>query len=128
MLDTQVITEIDLGLPQTFAFRINGEVQQDDMRQLAERMLHAFDEYDEMDLVFIFDRFEGSSTSASFDMTSLRAQVKSLANLRHYVVVGAPDSASGLIETMGHILPVEAKTFETEAEAREWLAKQPKLN
>jgi len=127
MLDTSSITEEDFGLPATLAFRVGGRVTEPEMKMLSDRVLEAFDRFDKIDLVLIFDRFEGAEKGASANLTSLKARTASLWNVRSYVVAGAPDSAREMIEGMGRVLPVDARTFDTEAEARAYLEAQPRL-
>lgn len=127
MLKTDTVTEFDPGLPATLAFRIDGKVTADDMKRLGERALDAFERHDRMDMLLVFDRFEGSETGASLNISSIKAQAASLNTLRTYAVAGAPDTASGLIENMGRLMPVDAKTFDTEAQALDYLRAQPRL-
>lgn len=128
MLDTAAITEAETGRPATLAFRIDGRVTQPEMKMLSDRMLEAFDAHDRIDLLLIFDRFAGSEPGASLSAPTLKAQTASLWNVRAYVVAGAPDEADQTIETMGRVIPVKAKTFETEAAARDYLAALPPLD
>jgi hypothetical protein len=127
MLDTEVISETEIDLPATIAFRISGRVRQEDMKRLSERVLEAFDTHDKVDLLLIFDRFEGADAGASLNLPTLKAQTASLWNVRAYVVAGATEDAKETIESMGRVLPVEAKTFDTEAAARAYLASLPSL-
>ena len=128
MLDTAVITETGIDRPATLAFRIDGRVTRTEMKMMSDRVLEAFDAHDRIDLLLIFDRFAGSEPGASLSAPTLKAQTASLWNVRAYVVAGAPDEADQTIETMGRVIPVKAKTFETEAEARDYLAALPPLD
>ena len=128
MLDTPVITETDFGLPATLAFRIAGRVTQNDMTALSERVLAAYANHDEIDLVLIFDDFEGSDAGASLSGATIKAQTAALWKVRTYVLVGASERAGDLVETMGKVLPVEATAFATEAEARAHLESLPRLS
>ena len=127
MLDTAAITEAETGRPATLAFRIDGRVTQPEMKMLSDRMLEAFDAHDRIDLLLIFDRFAGVDPGASLSAPTLKAQTAALWNVRAYVVAGAPDKAAQMIETMGRVIPVEARSFATEAEARDYLAGLPPL-
>ncbi len=127
MLDTSSITEEDFGLPATLAFRVGGRVTEPEMKMLSDRVLEAFDQFDTIDLVLIFDRFEGAEKGAGINWPSLKARSASLWNVRAYVVAGAPDSARAMIEGIGKLLPIDARTFDTEAEARAFLEAQPRL-
>jgi hypothetical protein len=128
MLDTAVITETEIDRPATLAFRIDGRVTQTEMKMMSDRVLEAFDAHDKIDLLLVFDRYAGSEPGASLSAPTLKAQTASLWNIRAYVVAGAPDEAEQMIETMGRVIPVKAKTFATEAEARDYLASLPPLH
>ncbi|SDY20847.1 STAS/SEC14 domain-containing protein [Citreimonas salinaria] len=125
MLNTANITEFDAGLPATYAFRITGAVTRDDMAAMAERMLAVFDAHSKVDMLLVFETGTSSEPGASLSMDSMKAQVESLAKVRNYVVAQAPDRAGNMVETMGKLMPVEARAFDTEAEALDWLRAQP---
>ncbi|WP_375259958.1 STAS/SEC14 domain-containing protein [Citreimonas sp.] len=125
MLNTATITEFDTALPKTYGFRITGKVTRDDMASMAERMLAAFDAHDKVDMLLVFETTETSETGASLSMDAMKAQFESLSKVRNYVVANAPGQAGGIVETMGKIMPVEARAFDTEAAALEWLRAQP---
>ena len=103
------------------AFRIDGEVGKDDMAAMAERVNDAFDRHESVDMLLLFDRFLGRDAGASFDAEAMKAQFRSLTNVGRYFVVGAPDAARRMIETMGSIIPVEAKTFDKGDEEKAWV-------
>jgi hypothetical protein len=103
------------------AFRVTGTVSKDDMHEMAERTNAAFDRHDTVDMLIVFERFDGQDTGAMFDGEAMKAQFRSLAKVGRYVVVGAPDSARSLIETMGSVLPVKAMTFDAGDEEKAWV-------
>jgi hypothetical protein len=125
MLSTANIKEFDAGLPKTCAFRITGRVSRDDMAAMSERMLAAFDAHDKVDMLLSFETDETSDPGASLSMDAMKAQFESLSKVRNYVVANAPGQAGGIVETMGKIMPVEARAFDTEASALDWLRQQP---
>jgi hypothetical protein len=127
MLKTGTITEFDPGLPATLAFRIDGKVTAEDMTQLSERALEAFEQHDRMDMLLVIDRFEGSELGAALNIPSIKAQAASLNTLRTYAVAGAPETAGRLIEGMGRLMPVDAQTFDSESAALDHLRAQPRL-
>ena len=102
------------------AFRIRGKVTKEDMHEMAERTNAAFDRFETVDMLLIFDDFAGQETGAVFDAEAMKAQFRSLLNVGRYVVVGAPESARNLIEAMGAILPVKAMTFDKGDEETAW--------
>jgi hypothetical protein len=103
------------------AFRVTGKVAKDDMHEMAEMANAAFDRHDTVDMLIVFDNFAGQDTGAMFDTEAMKAQFRSLGNVGRYVVVGAPDSARTMIETMGSILPVKAMTFDKGDEEKAWI-------
>lgn len=96
------------------------------MKILSDRVLDAFDRHDGIDLLLIFDRFEGAKTGARANLPSLKAPSASLWNVSAYVVAGAPEGAAEMNEGVGKLLPVDARVFDTEADARAWLASLPR--
>ena len=81
----------------------------------------AFDRHDTVDMLLIFENFAGRDTGALFDGEAMKAQFRSVAKVGRYVVVGAPESARRMIETMGTITPVTAMTFDTGDEEKAWV-------
>ena len=118
MLTTPSITQVKTSRPDLYAFRISQTITQDDMEAMAEVMNAAFDRHDDkVDMLLIFDRYDGAETGASWSWEALKSRFKSITNVRRYVVVGAPDSAEDLIERMASIMPVDAETHDTEIAA-----------
>ncbi len=121
------VHEFPTEIPGLYAFRVTGEVDRDDMKAMSAYMLDAFARHESVDMLLAFETDRTSTTGASLSWDAVKAQVKSLANVRNYVVANAPGHAGGLIETMGKIMPVDARSFDTEAEALAWLRTQPPL-
>ncbi|WP_185020655.1 STAS/SEC14 domain-containing protein [Histidinibacterium lentulum] len=121
-MDSAHIQPFDTGLPATCGFRIAGKVTRTDMSAMAERVLEAFDRHDKIDMLLVFDRYDGSETGASLSTDAIKAQTASLWNVRAYVTAGAPEGAGEMVETMGRLIPVDAKSFPTEREAMAYLA------
>ena len=103
------------------AFRITGRVEKDDMHEMATMANAAFDRFETVDMLLIFENFAGRDTGALFDGEAMKAQFRSLGSVGRYVVVGAPDSARSMIETMGSVLPVNAMTFDKGDEEKAWV-------
>jgi hypothetical protein len=103
------------------AFRISGRVEKDDMHEMAELANAVFDRHETVDILLIFENFAGRDTGGLFDAEAMKAQFRSLSNLGRYVVVGAPDSARRMIETMGSVIPVKAMTFDKGDEEKAWV-------
>jgi hypothetical protein len=126
MLMTPTIREIATPSPTLFAFRISGTVTRADMAAMGERMVEAFDARpDKVDMLLIFDGYEGAEPLAGFSWPALRSRVESLWEVDRYVTAGAPDAASEMIEAMGKVIPVEARAFDDEDAAWHYLGRQP---
>ncbi|NNE51388.1 MAG: STAS/SEC14 domain-containing protein [Sulfitobacter sp.] len=117
MLRLPSVAEVATSRPDLFAFRITAEVSRDDMSDMAEYMNRIFDRTDKVDMLMIFDRYEGAETGAGLSWESLKSRFRSVSNVGRYVVVGAPERAENLIEIMDHLIPVKAETFDTEVAA-----------
>jgi hypothetical protein len=103
------------------AFRITGKVTKEDMHHMAEMANAAFDRFETVDMLLIFDNFDGEETGALFDLEGIKAQFRAILNVGRYVVVGAPESARSLIEGMGAMLPLKAMTFDKGEEELAWV-------
>ncbi len=121
MLSLPTVIEVANNRDTLFSFRITGEVSQDDMTALAEYVNDIFDAHDSVDLMMIFDRYDGAEPGASFSWESIKSRFRSLSKVDRYVVVGAPDSAQSVIDAMSTIIPVKAKTFDEEIAAWRYL-------
>ena len=112
------IIQIATTRDDLFAFRITGEVSREDMSGMADHMNSIFDNHDEkVDMLMIFDRYEGAEAGASLSWESLKSRFRSVTNVGRYVVVGAPEAAENMIKIMDHMIPVKAETFDEEASA-----------
>ncbi len=120
MLSTPSVIQIPTDRPDVFAFSIVAEVSRDDMAAMAAYMNDQFDALDKVDMLLIFDRYDGSEAGASLGWEAVKSRFRSLSNVRKYVVVGAPDAAASMIEGMGAIIPVKAETYSREEEAAAW--------
>ncbi len=120
MLDTPTIKQIAASAPSVYAFRILGEVTSEDMAAMADLMNDAFDAHDKVSMLLIFEHYKGSEMGASFSMENLKAQMRSIANVEKYAVVGVPDAAETMISAMDAISPVDARSFDMADEAAAW--------
>ena len=117
----QAIHPIPTTRETLLAFRISGKVGKEDMHGMAEMANAAFDRHGTVDMLLIFENFAGQDAGALFDAEALKAQVRSVAKVGRYVVVGAPDSARAMIEAMDAVIPVEAMTFDKGDEEKAWV-------
>jgi len=127
-MDTSHIHPFDPGFPATYGFRIAGKVTRSDMSAMADRVRAAFDAHDKIDMLLVFAAYDGSEAGASLSADAIKAQAASLWNVRAYVTAGAPEAAGEMVETMGRLIPVDAKSFPTEREALAYLASLPTLS
>ncbi len=118
MLTLPSIVQVPTTRNNLFAFRITDEVSREDMTAMAEYINDVFDTHEEkVDMLMIFDRYEGAELGASWSWEALKSRFRSLSNVGRYVVVGAPEGAQTLIEVMDNLMPVDAETFDEEISA-----------
>lgn len=120
MFKSRAVTQLPATAPHVFAFRISGHVTSDDMEAMSEFMNARFEEHDSVNMLLIFEAFEGRDTGAGLNWETIKAQTKSLSKVDRYAVVGAPGSAETMIGAMDKIIPVDARTFEPGEEAAAW--------
>ncbi len=127
MLSTDTIHEFATGIAAVFGFRITGAVRRDDMAAMADRMLDIFEAHPKVDMLLVFETDQAAETGAMLSTDAVKAQFESLSKVRNYVVADAPGRTGGIVETMGKVMPVEARGFDTKAAAVDWLRAQPPL-
>jgi hypothetical protein len=125
MIQTASIHEIPTTRLDLCAFRVTGTVTRDDMAVMGERMLDAFEARDTVDMLLVFEAYEGAENDCSLSLPAAEAQLRSIFNVARYVVAGAPAHAAAMVETVGKALPVEARSFDTAAEAWAYLGADP---
>ncbi len=120
MFVTSTIREAPTTSPNVFAFHILGEVAAEDMEAMGAYMNDQFETHDKVSMLMIFDSFEGAETGATFQWETLKSRFRSLGKVDRYAVVGAPEGPSRMIEWMGKLLPIEARTFAKKDDAAAW--------
>ena len=105
------IEQIPANDSHVFAFRISGRISDDDAEAMAKFMNNAFDHADSVNMLMIFDDFQGSDWDAMLDGDVATSRFRALSKVDKYAVVGAPESAAAMINAMDWIIPVDAKTF-----------------
>ena len=109
---TDAVRRIAADRPDLYAFEIVGEVTSADQEAMADTMNAAFDAHeDKVDMLLVFRDYEGAETGSMLDVGVLKSRLRSIAKVNRYVVVGAPEAANSMIETMGKLMPVESHTF-----------------
>jgi hypothetical protein len=101
-------------------FEISGKITKTDIEGMASQVDAAFDALETIDLLLIMTDFEGLDAGAVFDGPSMEVQARSIRHVRKYGVVGAPALARAMIEAIGHVSPVNARTFDLTDEADAW--------
>ena len=119
------ITQIPADRETVFAFVIAGHITDDDSEALAKYMNRAFDAHDKVDMLLDLSGMTGSDWDAAFDDDVIRSRFRALKHVRRYAVVGAPKGAATMIGIMDKIIPVDARTFDTQAEAWDFLEARP---
>jgi SpoIIAA-like len=120
VLNTQTISQIPVLSPSVYAFNIHGEVEKDDLAQMAEVMNEAFDTHDKVSMLLIFAPYDGAEPGAGLDLEVLLSQFRSILKVDKYAVVGAPSFATTMINVMDKMMPVEARTFNHSEEDQAW--------
>ena len=125
MLTTATIREAPNDAEGVFAFHIMGEVTAEDMAAMARYMNEQFDRHDKVSMIMIFDIAKGAERGASFDWEVIKSRVRSLTKVEKYAVVDAPENAERMISAMNKFIPTEARAFDTEEEAWEFVQARP---
>jgi hypothetical protein len=120
MLNTPTISQIQVTSPDVYAFRINGEIESEDLSQMAALMNTAFDTHEAVSMLLIFAPYDGAKAGAALDLEVMTSQFRSITKVDKYAVVGTPFFAATLINVMDKIMPIDARTFSHEEEAAAW--------
>lgn len=106
------VSRISTDRENLYAFAIDGEVSADTMEAMAKTMNEAFDRHDEkVDMLLVFRNYAGSETGSLFDADVLASRMRSLTKVERYVVVGAPDAAGRMVQTLGTLMPVQTRAY-----------------
>lgn len=106
------VTEIANDADDVCAFRVDGSVDAEASKALAEYMNDVFDRTGtKVHMLFDLRGFDSSEASGLFDTEVLRSRLRAVSKVGKYAVVGAPEAAERMIETMDRIIPVDARTF-----------------
>lgn len=120
MLTMSSVTQLPTSAEHVYAFDVHGHLTAEESDVLAKLMNDAFDRHERVNMLFRLTRFEGSDATGLFDWDVLKSRFRSLSKVDRYAVVGAPDAARSMIETMDKVISVDARTFDTEDEAAAW--------
>ena len=102
------------------AFEIRDRITRPDIEWMSGIVDAAMTAHDTIDMLLVMSHYEGSDLGARFDGYATGVMARSVAHIRHYVVVGAPAFARAMISLSGAVLPVETKTFDLADEAAAW--------
>ena len=119
---TANITQIETDQPSVYAFRLTRHLGEEEVEAMAQFMNDVFDraEASKVDMVMIFDGYEGTSIGPIFDTDVIKSRWRSLSSVGKYAVVGAPEPAKAMIGTLDKLLPVHAAAFDTIAIHDAW--------
>lgn len=120
MLQTEKVTQIPTTNPSLHAFRIASGVSYEEFGAVAEIINDAMDQKDKISILFILVEFGLIDAMAGLSFKSLRAQMRSIAHVNRYAVVGAPALAAGMIESFDKASSIKASAFEPEQEDVAW--------
>ncbi|UOA28789.1 STAS/SEC14 domain-containing protein [Pseudosulfitobacter sp. DSM 107133] len=121
MLKLPSLIQIATNRADLYVFRITGEVSAGDMTALAAYLNDVFDQPGKVDLMLIFDRYDGTVATGALGWETLKSRLRAVSNINKYVVVGTPEHTSELVEAMHSILPVDAEPFDAEISAWRYL-------
>ena len=110
----------DAPRPDLVAFEIKDKITKPDIEWMSAETDRAMQAHGTIDMLLIMSHYEGSDFGARFDGYAASVKARSLAHIRHYVVVGAPAFAEAMIKLSGLVLPVQTKTFDLPEEAAAW--------
>jgi len=114
------VIQRDAPRPDLVAFEIKDTITKADIEWMSAVTDQAMQTHDKIDMLLIMSNYEGSDFGAKFDGYANSVKARSVAHIRHYVVVGAPAFAEAMIKLSGLVLPVETKTFDLKDEASAW--------
>lgn len=119
--------EIGTDRPDILAFRVTGALDQDGLQAMGERANEWMDGLPgKGSMLLIFDVAKaGDLPHGTLNWEMLKSRFRALAKLENYVVVDAPGSAGPLVEMMGKVMPLEAKSFDDSAKAWAFLGARP---
>lgn len=108
------------GRVDLLAFEINAKIEKEDIEWMAHQVELAFQRLEVVDMILVMRHYDGAELSAVFNSDALKSQADSAKHVRKYAVVGAPLWAKAMINLFSPVSPVDAKTFDLEAEADAW--------
>lgn len=114
------VVQRDAPRPDLIAFEIKGKITKPDIEWMSAVTDRAMQAMDKIDMLLIMSNYEGSDLGASLDGYANSVKLRSVAHIRHYVVVGAPAFAETMIKLSGLLMPVETKTFDLAEEPQAW--------
>lgn len=113
----------DSDRPDLLIFEIHAELHSDDMRWMGERVSERFEAQGRIDILILFQRFDGATAGALVEPKALKVEAASLLHVRRYGVVGAPGWADAAITVGGWMSPIDSRTFDQgeETQALAWI-------
>ncbi len=114
------IVQRDAPRSDLVAFEIKDKITKPDIEWMSSIADAAMKAHGTIDMLLIMSNYEGSELGARFDGYATGVMARSVAHIRHYVVVGAPLFARAMITLSGAVLPVKTKTFDLADEAAAW--------
>ena len=103
-------------------FTFRRDLTKPEIRKMADDVARALDQFDQIDILVIIRDYCSLEFGAVFDAKALATQLRSVAHVRRYAVVGAPSFAKAMLEAMAPVSPVDARTFDEgeEQQAFRW--------
>ena len=124
------VREIRTTEPNVFAYDIPGAVSEEDLKRMATRLDAAYETHEQVNLLLLFENYEGNEFGALLDPEVIKAHFKALTSLHRYAVVGAPAHMDVALQAVTAVLPIKPKTFDKAeiAEAWTWVGARPEAS
>lgn len=114
------IRQVATNTPTVLAFEIHGEIQKEDLDGMARTMNEAFDRHDSVNMLMIFQPYDGAESGATLDWEVVKSNFRSLSNVERYAVVASADGPKRMVDFMDHLMPVDAETFDRHESEAAW--------
>ena len=114
------VTQIPTTIASVYAFRIASGVSYEEVGAVAGIINDAMDQQDKISILFKLVEFGPTDAMTGMSFKSLNTQMRSIAHVNRYAVVGTPARAEEMIESVDKSSSVKAYAFEPEQEDVAW--------
>jgi len=114
------ITKIPTSKSNVFGFQVKGEIEKDDLVGMADTMLRTFEHHQSINMLLVFENYEGIQLSAGMNASVLKAQLKGISKIDKYAVVGGPGIADAIVSLSDAVMPVASASFSIDEMDKAW--------